>query len=183
MDDSTHGKSGGTWGAVRDKTATLLAIGQTRLELLGNELEVGRITIMRQLLLAQALLFCVALGVVLTVVGLVIFFWEQRLVVVILAAALVWGVALYVYLAIQRGARPCEAITECLAETDARRILQARRCSRQQRPSGLETFALHGVERIAPGLRRHPMLHHAAHIDAGQPLLPSRQHFLHVPIG
>ena len=96
---------GGTWGAVRDKAATLLAVGQTRLELLGNELEVARITITRQLLLAQALLFCVGLGVVLTVVGLVILFWEQRLVVVALAAALVWGVALYVYFAIQRSNR------------------------------------------------------------------------------
>lgn len=96
---------GGTWGAVRDKTAALLAIGQTRLELLGNELEVARITITRQLLLAQALLFCVGLGVVLTVVALVILFWEQRLVVVALAAALVWGVALYVYFAMQRSNR------------------------------------------------------------------------------
>ena len=44
MDDSAQGKGGGgAWGAARDKAATLLAIGQTRLELLGNEIEVGRI--------------------------------------------------------------------------------------------------------------------------------------------
>lgn len=102
--DSVNAK-GGTWGAVRDKGATLLGIAQTRLELLGNELEVGRITVMRQLLLAQALLFCVALSLVLTVVGLVILFWEQRLVVVGLATALLWGIALYVYFAIQRNNR------------------------------------------------------------------------------
>lgn len=100
--DSAHGSNGSTWGAAREKAATLLAIGHTRLALLGNELEVGRITITRQIMLAQALLFCVALGVILTVMGLVIFFWEQRLVVVALAAALVWGLALYVYLALQR---------------------------------------------------------------------------------
>ncbi|QTN26633.1 phage holin family protein [Rhodoferax sp. AJA081-3] len=105
--DFAHNKanSGGTWGAARDKAATLLSIGQTRLELLGNELEVARITITRQLLLAQALLFCVGLGVVLTVMGLVILFWEQRLVVVALAAGAVWGTALYVYFAIQRSNR------------------------------------------------------------------------------
>ncbi len=96
---------GGTWGAARDKAATLLSIGQTRLELLGNELEVARITITRQLLLAQAMLFCVGLGVVLTVMGLAILFWEQRLVVVALAAAGVWGMVLYLYLAIQRSNR------------------------------------------------------------------------------
>lgn len=100
--DSAHGDKGGTWGATRDKAATLLSIAQTRLELLGNELEVGRITIQRQLVLALALMFCVILGVILTVMGLVILFWEQRLVVIALAAASIWGVALYVYYAIQR---------------------------------------------------------------------------------
>ena len=104
--DPLHSKAGGSaWGAARGKATTLLSIAQTRLELLGNELEVGRITITRQLMLAQALLFCVALGVVLTVMGLVILFWEQRLVVVALAAALVWGLALYVYLSLRRSAR------------------------------------------------------------------------------
>lgn len=97
--------SGGTWGAARDKASTLLAVGQTRLELLGNELEVARITVIRQLLLAQALLFCVGLGLVLTVMGLVILFWEQRLVVVALAAAGVWGIVIYLYVAIQRSKR------------------------------------------------------------------------------
>jgi uncharacterized membrane protein YqjE len=105
MDDSAQGTGGSAWAATRDKAATLLAVVQTRLELLGNELEVGRITVMRQLMLAQALLFCVALGVVLTVMGLVIWFWEQRLVVVTLAAAGVWGMALYTYFAMQRSDR------------------------------------------------------------------------------
>lgn len=115
--DSKQGNSGGTWHAARQKAATLLAIGQTRLELLGNELEVGRITIMRQLMLAQALLFCVALGIVLTVMGLVILFWDQRLVVVALAAALVWGLALYAYLAMQRSNREAAPLfNDSLAE-------------------------------------------------------------------
>lgn len=115
--ESAHGTGGGTWGAARNKAATLLAIGHTRLELLGNELEVARITIMRQLMLAQALLFCVALGVILTVIGLVILFWEQRLIVVALSTALVWGVALYVYFAIQRtNSRAAHLFNASLAE-------------------------------------------------------------------
>lgn len=104
------GSGGGTWGAARDKAAALLAVGQTRLELLGNELQVARITITRQLLLAQALLFCAGLGVVLTTMAVVILFWEQRLVVVALAAALVWLIALYVYFAIQRTNRNSEPL-------------------------------------------------------------------------
>ena len=101
---------GGTWGAVKDKAVTLLAIGQTRLELLGNELEVGRVTAMRQLMLAQALLFCVGLGVVLTVVGLALLFWEQRLMVVALSGALVWALALYFFFAMRRGSSKSEPL-------------------------------------------------------------------------
>lgn len=101
---------GGVWAAARDKAITLLALGQTRLELLGNELEVARITAMRQLMLAQALLFCVGLGVVLTVVGLALLFWEQRLLVVALAGALVWAFALYFYLAMRTSAKESEPL-------------------------------------------------------------------------
>jgi len=98
------------WGAARDKAITLLALGQTRLELLGNELEVARITAMRQLMLAQALLFCVGLGVVLTVIGLALLFWEQRLMVVALSGALVWVLALYFYVAMRRGSSKSEPL-------------------------------------------------------------------------
>ena len=101
---------GGVWGAARDKASTLLALGQTRLELLGNELEVARITAMRQLMLAQALLFCVGLGVVLTVVGLVLLFWEQRLMVVAVSGALVWALALYFYFAMRSGSKHSEPL-------------------------------------------------------------------------
>ena len=101
---------GGVWGAARDKAITLLALGQTRLELLGNELEVARIKAMRQLMLAQALLFCVGLGVVLTVIGLALLFWEQRLMVVALSGALVWALALYFYVAMQRGSDKSEPL-------------------------------------------------------------------------
>ncbi|MEO7105673.1 MAG: phage holin family protein [Rhodoferax sp.] len=89
--------SGSAWGAVNHKATTLLEIAHTRLELLGNELEVARITIVRQFLLAQALLFCIAVGVVLTIISLIIVFWEQRLVVACLAAAAVWAAAVVVY--------------------------------------------------------------------------------------
>lgn len=100
----------GAWSAVMDKASTLLAVGQTRLALLGNELEVGRVTAMRLLMLAQALLFCVALGVVLTVIGLAFLFWEQRLMVVALAGSLVWALALYFFFALRRGSSKTEPL-------------------------------------------------------------------------
>lgn len=119
---------GGTWDMFKSRAVTLLSIGQTRLELLGNELEVGRVTAMRQLMLALALLFCLGLGLVLAVLALTLFFWEQRLVVVSLAAALVWGLALYFYLAMGRLARKTEPLfAASLAELqeDVRQLREA----------------------------------------------------------
>ena len=100
----------GVWGAAKAKAVTLLAIAQTRLELLGNEIEVGRVTAMRQLILALSVLFCVALGLVLTVIGLTLLFWEQRLVVVALSGALFWALALYFYVSLRSADKKTEPL-------------------------------------------------------------------------
>ena len=73
-------------------------------------LEVGRITAMRLLVLAQALVFCVGLSVLLSVVGLALLFWEQRLVVVGLAAALFWGLSVYFYVSLRQGGKKTEPL-------------------------------------------------------------------------
>ena len=100
----------GAWGAAKAKAVTLLAIGQTRLELLGNELEAGRQSAMRQLMHALAMMFCIGLGVVLTIVGLTLHFWEQRLVVLGLSGGLIWAFALYFYLSLRQGAKETEPL-------------------------------------------------------------------------
>ncbi len=97
-----RGEGGGVWGAARAKAATWVAMGHTRLELLGNELEVGRISAMRQVMLALAMLFCIGLGVVLTLIALALLFWEQRLLIMALASALFWALAAYFYVAMRR---------------------------------------------------------------------------------
>ena len=102
---TTAHNSGSVWGAVHHKASTLLEVAQTRLELLSNEVEVARLTITRQLILALALLFCVAMGLVLSTVGLVILFWEQRLVVAASAAGLAWAGALYIYYQMRSSAK------------------------------------------------------------------------------
>jgi uncharacterized membrane protein YqjE len=100
----------GAWIAAKAKAVRLLAIGQTRLELLGNELEVGRISAMRQLMLALGLSFCIGLGILLTIIGLTLLFWEQRLVVVALAGLVIWALALYFYIALRHGAQKAEPL-------------------------------------------------------------------------
>jgi uncharacterized membrane protein YqjE len=101
---SAH-NSGSVWDSFHHKATSLLEMAQTRLELLSNEVEVARITITRQLILALALLFCVSMGLVLSTIGLVILFWEQRLLVAGIAAALAWGGAAYIYLRMRSTAR------------------------------------------------------------------------------
>ncbi len=109
--------SGGVWGAARAKAATWVAIAHTRLELLGNELEVGRISAMRQVMLALAMLFCIGLGVVLMLIALALLFWEQRLLIVALAGALFWALAAYFYLAMRKGDAKTEPLfADSLAE-------------------------------------------------------------------
>lgn len=95
---------------AKAKAATLLALGHTRLELLGNELETGGRTALRQLMLAQALLFGAGLGIVLTVIALALLFWEQRLLVVALAAALAWALTTYCYLTLRGSTRKAEPL-------------------------------------------------------------------------
>ena len=99
----------GAFAAAKNIAATALALGHTRLELLGNELEVGRITAMRQLVLAQALMFCLGLAVVLTVACLALVFWDNR-VVVALAGVLVWATALFLFLTMRRNANKAEPL-------------------------------------------------------------------------
>lgn len=86
---------GGLFGSLKNVAATLLAIGQTRLELLGNEIEVQKLVALRLLLLAQALTFCAGVGTLLLVALLALLAWEQRIVVV---AVLACGFALAAFL-------------------------------------------------------------------------------------
>lgn len=100
----------GAWNAAKAKAVTLLSIGHTRLELLGNELEAARQSAMRQVMYALAMMFCIGLGVVLTIVALTLHFWEQRLIVLGLAGGLVWALALYFYFSLRRGSRETEPL-------------------------------------------------------------------------
>lgn len=72
----------GLLAALQTVAASLLAMGQTRLELLANEIEVQKLQALRLLLLAGALLFCAGLGVVLLVLLLAMAAGEARLFVV-----------------------------------------------------------------------------------------------------
>ena len=55
--------------------STLLAIAQTRLELLGNEFEIEKLRVLRMLLLAQALMFAMLIVALLATSLLTLWLW------------------------------------------------------------------------------------------------------------
>ena len=113
------------FATLKSLSATLLAIGQTRLELLGNELEAQKLHVLRLLLMAQAMLFCAALAVLLLVALVALVWWDQRVGVVAGFAALFVAAAVFLYRAVQRAMNtPEPAFGATLAELreDVRRL-------------------------------------------------------------
>ena len=85
-------------------------MGRTRLELLSNEFEAEKLRALRLLLLTQALMFCLGLGVLLVVVLVMLLLWDQRIAVVGVFTALFLGLAIYFYAAIRRVLRRPEPV-------------------------------------------------------------------------
>jgi uncharacterized membrane protein YqjE len=123
----------GAWSAAKAKAVTLLAVGKTRLELLGNELEAGRQSAMQQLMHALAMMFCIGLGVVLTIVALTLHFWEQRLVVLGLAGGLIWALALYFFFALRRNREKTEPLFSASLEELQEDLRQLKAATRHGR--------------------------------------------------
>ena len=113
------------FATLKNLSVTLLAIGQTRLELLGNELEAQKLHLLRLLLLALAMLFCAALAVLLLVVLAALVWWDQRVGVVAGFAVLFVAAAALLYRALMRAVNaPEPAFAASLAELreDVRRL-------------------------------------------------------------
>lgn len=127
MNDRPDGREG-MFASLKSVAATLLSIGQTRLELLGNELETQKLVALRLLLLAQALVFCAGVGVLLVVALLVLLAWEQRMAVVGIVAAMFIGAAVVFYrslMALVRAPEPAFAATLAELKEDIRNLKAA----------------------------------------------------------
>ena len=79
MAESAGGDANGLSAALKGVAATLLASGKTRLELLGNEIEEEKLRAMQLLLLAQGMVYCFGVGVILLVALISVLFWDSRL--------------------------------------------------------------------------------------------------------
>jgi uncharacterized membrane protein YqjE len=80
---------GGLLHSIKHLAQTLLGAAQTRLEILATEIEEERARLEQMLLVAAAAAFCLAMGVVLCIALIVLYYWDTHrlLAVGVLAAA------------------------------------------------------------------------------------------------
>ena len=92
----------GPFGALKNVAVTLLGTLQTRLALLGNEVQLEKRLIFQQLALGLALVFCLGVSLLLAVGLAVQVWWEHRVWVLAGSTALFLALAVYFYMAMRR---------------------------------------------------------------------------------
>ncbi|PKO47770.1 MAG: hypothetical protein CVU31_07870 [Betaproteobacteria bacterium HGW-Betaproteobacteria-4] len=122
MADQAGGEAGreGLFAALKNSLATLVAIGKTRAELLVTELEEEKLRLMSLWSKAIGAAFMLAVGIVLAIFCLALAFWEQRVIVFGIFAALFIGGALYLIASLKRQtAQPSKMFRASLSELEA----------------------------------------------------------------
>lgn len=76
--DSEQGQGGGLFNSIRTMASTLIAIVQTRAELLSTELEEERIRLTSMLAWGFVMLFCAGLGVIFITMLFVVALWDDH---------------------------------------------------------------------------------------------------------
>ena len=110
----------GLFASLKNLVATLLAIGKTRAELLVTELEEEKFRLMSLWAKAIGAAFLLALGVVMFVCCIALAFWEQRVVVFGVFAALFVGGGLFLVSSLKRQAsQPSKMFKASLSELEA----------------------------------------------------------------
>lgn len=130
MSAGSGGEAGreGLFVALKNLVATLLAIGKTRAELLVNELEEEKFRLMSLWAKAIGAAWLFALGIVMVVCCAAVAFWEQRVLVFGLAAALFLGVGFLVFASLRsQMAQPSKIFRGSLAELEADMVQLRRR--------------------------------------------------------
>ena len=130
MTTDTQGgdKKSGLFAALRNIATTMFATGKTRLELLSNEIEEAKLRALRALMLAQALMFCLGLGILLALAFVTVLFWEQRLLILAIFSALFFALSTALYARFKRTAQHSEpAFAASIAELqeDLRQLKEA----------------------------------------------------------
>lgn len=116
--EAAAGAPGGLFSALRGTAATLIATARTRVELVGNELEIERIRLVRSLIFGISALFCFGLGILLLVGLVLVIHWESRTVVLSLFGAGFLAAGGLLYAAMLRANRRRQAFAATIAELE-----------------------------------------------------------------
>jgi uncharacterized membrane protein YqjE len=106
-EDSANGaaRAGGLLGSIRNLAATLVALLQTRLQLLGNELQEEKLRFGRLLVMAAAAILFLVLGILLLTLLFIVLFWDtHRLLVIALFAGAYLAAGLVLLSAVRKAA-------------------------------------------------------------------------------
>ena len=118
----------GPFAAVRNICTTLLSTGQTRLALLGNELETEKRRALQQLGLTLALIFCLGMALLMGCGLLLVLLWEQRTAALGLLTLLFLALGVYCQFALRRAgqsAEPMFAASLAELQEDLRQLKKA----------------------------------------------------------
>ena len=132
----SEGGGGGVFAAAINLATTLLATARTRLELLSNEVAEEKLRALRLFIAAQAMLFCLGLGIVLGFAWLCARFWDAHLIILGLGTLVFLGLAFVGYRFVCFYAeRPQRAFDASMAELqeDIRQLKAALEHERQQK--------------------------------------------------
>lgn len=120
----------GLFPAMKGMIATVIAIGKTRAELLIAELEEEKFRLMSLWSKAIGAAFLLAVGLIMAVFCLALAFWDQRVMVFGLFAALFIGGGLILVASLKKQSRqPSKLLKNSLAELEAD-IAQLRRAAK-----------------------------------------------------
>lgn len=110
----------GLFASLKNLIATVVAIGRTRAELLVTELEEEKHRLMSLWAKAIGAAFLLALGVIMAVFCIALAFWEERVMVFGLFAALFIGGAMYLVISLKSQSRqPSKLFQASMSELDA----------------------------------------------------------------
>ncbi len=120
----------GLLAAARISAATLLTIGRTRLELLGNEIEEKKLRIAQLVMFLLVAAFSLTIAVLLAVVWLVVLFWEARALILGIGTLVFLLIGIYALVSARKAtASPDKIFASSLAELeeDVRQLKEAAR--------------------------------------------------------
>lgn len=118
MDDFSAGR-GGLFAALKNIAATLIASGQTRLELLANEVEEEKLRAVRILVMAFGSAIFLGVGTLVLVAFLCAVFWDSRLLVLGLSAAIFLAGGILFFIGLRQAChRPDRMFAASIAELE-----------------------------------------------------------------